>query len=137
MAKMGAPTKYNVEVNQIAIDYLSDFNTAHEHAIPSVVGLAKVLNVTKSTIYNWAEEGKGDFLATLRKIEDYQHFELLNGGLTNKLNPTITKLALANHGYSEKIDNTLSDPDGGPVQVMMGVKEYKQARTEMLEEDDS
>ena len=41
----------------------------------------------------------------------------MNGSVQNELNPQISKLILANFGYHDKQDNTLSAPDGGPVGI--------------------
>ena len=112
----GRPTKYNDEVLAKTKDYLVNYENYND-VVPSVVGLAKVLGITSETIYQWAkQEDKADFSDTLGKINDYQHHGLLNGGLRNELNPTITKLMLANHGYSERQQQEISGPGGGPVE---------------------
>lgn len=113
----GRPTTYTKELNQKAKDYLTDYLDVYEHPLPSIVGMAVVLNVPKSTLYQWAEDKRGDISDTLAQCNDFQELALVHKGLTNTFNPTIVKLALANHGYSDKVDNTLSAPGGGPVQT--------------------
>ena len=76
--------------------------------VPSVVGLAVYLNVSKSTLYKWAEEGRGTFSDTLELCNDKQHSMLMSKGLTGKFNSTITKLMLANHGHSEKTSTDIT-----------------------------
>ena len=114
---MARPTSYNQELLETAKQYV--FN--HEEygdLVPSIAGLADAINIRRSTIYAWAKhEDKQEFSDTLDQIENKQHKKLLTGGLTGDMNPTIVKLMLCNHGYSDKQDNTLSAPDGGPVQV--------------------
>jgi len=95
----GRPTKYNKEMQEAADAYIKDY-ADHEHAIPSVVGMAMVLGVVASTLDLWGEKHP-EFSGTLEACKDSQHFTLMNKGLKNEFNSTITKLALANHGYSE------------------------------------
>lgn len=113
----GRPTKYTTELNQKAKDYLLNYETEHEHPLPSAVGMAVAIGIAKSTLYKWASEDKGDFSDTLAQCNSQQELALIHKGLTNTFNPTIVKLALANHGYSDKVDNTLSAPGGGPVET--------------------
>lgn len=77
------------------------------------------LGLSRSTMGNW--EKHPEFLRTLDKIAYLQERISLNGGLRGDLNSTIVKLLLANHGYSDKIqqDNTSSDGSmtPGPVTI--------------------
>jgi hypothetical protein len=65
---------------------------------------------------NWADE-HGQFLTTLEKCNQVQERVALAGGLKNELNPTIVKLLLANHGYSDKQALEHTGPDGGPINI--------------------
>jgi hypothetical protein len=76
--------------------------------VPSVVGLAVHLNVSKSTLYKWAEDNRGTISDTLELCNDKQHMMLMSKGLTNEFNSTITKLMLANHGHSEKTSTDIT-----------------------------
>lgn len=80
------------------------------HSIPSVVGFARILKVSKKTLYNWADKYP-EFLHTLDEIQAEQEFVALNKGATGEFAQPTTKLVLHNHGYSDKIqqDNTSSD----------------------------
>ena len=103
------PTKYNQEVLDKANKYLEDYNTEHNHIIPSVVGLADVLNVTAKTLYNWSDkEENKDFLHILDRLNQRQHIRLISGGLDGSLNPSITKLVLGKHGYHDKVDTDVT-----------------------------
>ena len=113
----GRPTSYTDELNQAAKDYLRDYQEVHEHPLPSIVGMAVVIGIAKGTLYEWAKAERGEISDTLAQCNDYQELTLIHKGLTNEFNPTIVKLALANHGYSDKLDSTLSAPGGGPVQT--------------------
>lgn len=116
MASQGRPTKYTEEINQAAKDYISNYKE-HNHAFPSIVGMAFVLNIAKSTLYLWANEERGSFSDTLEHCCDSQEFLVLNGAIRNNFNSTISKLVLANFGYHDKADNTLS---GGDKPILIG-----------------
>jgi len=109
--KVGRPTKYNKDILAKANAYLDNFNDEHGHMIPSVVGLGKVLRITRETLYQWAkDDDKKEFSDILQNIVSDQEFELINGGLSGALNSNITKLVLGKHGYSDKQDqNVVSD----------------------------
>lgn len=114
--KGGRPTLYTDEMNQAAKDYVNGGYEKADHPFPSIVGMAVVLNVAKSTLYSWSDSNRGDVSDTLDQCQDYQELKVMNGSITNKLNPTISKLVLANFGYHDKTDGTLSAPGGGPVE---------------------
>ena len=98
----GRPTKYTPEIVKQAWEYLETYNTEYNHIIPSVVGMAIVLNVHKSTLYDWASQEGNAFSDILQRCNDYQEFKLIDGSLRNDLNTHISKLVLGKHGYSEK-----------------------------------
>lgn len=99
----GRPTKYNEEIVQAAEDYLINYKE-EGHAIPSIIGMAMVLKLSKSTLYDWADQEGNKFSGILEKCNDYQHHALINGGLKSDLNSNIVKLALGKHGYSDKVE---------------------------------
>ena len=107
----GRPTNYSHEVLKKTQEYIDNYEE-HGHAIPSVAGLALILGVGRRTVYDWAkrEENK-EFSHTLEILNASQECTLLNKGLTGKFNSAITKLALGNHGYSDKqnINNNKDD----------------------------
>ena len=115
MASVGRPTKYCAEIIQQARDYILNYAT-HDHIIPSVVGMAVVLKISKSTLYDWADQDGNEFSDILDECMDHQEVKLFNGGLSGDFNASIAKLALGKHGYHDKADNTLSAPGGGPVE---------------------
>lgn len=81
-------------------DYIENFHK-HDDLIPSAASLACFLGFSKSTIYKWADEIP-EFSDTLKYLQSVQEKFLLRGGLSGDFNATISKLALANHGYSDK-----------------------------------
>ena len=101
---MARPSDYSEEVLEKAREYLDDYES-HDHAIPSVAGLAKVLGKHRDTLYGWAEdENKAEFSYILRQIVSDQELVLLNKGLKGDFNSNICKLALGKHGYTDKQD---------------------------------
>lgn len=121
------PTHYNLNILQKAKDYLvscvdeefdwtktdGTMSTSYEHRIkvrlPSIEGLAKYLGVARSTIYLW-EKDYPEFSDILENIKSEQAERLINNGLSGDYNPTISKLILTKHGYSDKQE--ISGADG-------------------------
>ena len=103
---VGRPTDYCEEIVKQAHDYINGGWITEKHAIPSVVGLCKVLKRSRSVIYRWAEDEEKEFKDILDWINQDQHFETLNKSLKSEINPMIGKLVLGKHGYHEKVDST-------------------------------
>ena len=111
---MGRPTDYNDSILEKANDYLENYES-YEDVIPSVAGLASVLGIARSTVYDWAkQEEKKEFSDILQEILSKQERVLINKGLTGDFNSNITKLALGKHGYSDKQETDLTS-GGNPV----------------------
>ena len=109
---MARPTKLTDEVREKALDYAAGgWRFEDGHNIPSVVGLAMVLGVSKSTLYLW-EEKDAEFSDILRRIVSSQEFTLLNNGLSGDFNAAITKLVLGKHGYHDKQETDVTSSDG-------------------------
>ncbi len=114
---VGRPTSYDETIIPKCLDYLENFNETYGDAVPMVVGLCKVINRSKATIYNWAkDDDKPEFLDILSAIEEMQHVGLVNGGLKNQFNSAITKMMMTKHGYSDSIKQEISNPDGSLTQ---------------------
>ena len=129
---VGRPALYSNKVLKTAQDYLENYREEYNHAVPSVVGLCKVLNIAKSTIYRWCEEGNEELKDTLAKLQTNQELALINGGLTNEINPTITKLMMANHGYHEKTDIDVNNR----TELLRTVKRLDGSEPELIEHAD-
>ena len=103
---MGRPTKYSQEIVDKAQHYLDNYEE-YEEVIPSAVGLALVLNIRRSTLYEWAKaEDKKAFTDILDNINKRQEQVLLNNGLNSKFKSNITKLVLGKHGYHDRPQQT-------------------------------
>lgn len=100
----GRPTAYKPEMLEKAKAYIEGGYKDLDQIIPSIAGLAVHLGVAKSTIYKWCEDKDHPFSDILALSNATQEVTLINGGLSGKLNSTITKLVLGKHGYSEKTE---------------------------------
>lgn len=96
----GRPTKYTETTIEEAFEYI-DNHEKYGDVVPIRAGLARHLGVAVSTLNNWGSEYP-DFLSTLEILQSEQERQLVNGGLQNEMNSTITKLMLANHNYGDK-----------------------------------
>lgn len=107
--KVGRPSKLAESIEK-AKEYLMGGFEAVGDVVPSVAGLACYLGISRSTAQEYAKDN-AEFSGTLEAIKTLQENKLINKGLIGDFNPTITKLMLANHGYSDKaeIDNKSSD----------------------------
>lgn len=111
---VGRPSKYNDELQKKADDYVLFGFEDQGDLIPSLAGLCCYLGIVRSTAHDWRDKHP-EFSGTLEAIEVKQENIALNGALGGRLNSTIAKLVLANHGYSDKqtVDHTTA---GQPMQ---------------------
>lgn len=115
MADRAGP-KSLMDDKQALISRIMDYIENHLEVgdvVPSIAGLSCELMVTRETVHNWARNDK-EISDTLAILNQKQERLLTSGGLSSSMNPTITKLMLANHGYSDKVDNTSSDGSMSP-----------------------
>lgn len=107
--KLGRPSKYAESLLK-AKEYLLGGYETFGDVVPSVAGLACYLGISRSRAYEYADKNP-EFKDTLEAIKTLQENKLINKGLVGDFNATITKLMLANHGYSDKseVDNKSSD----------------------------
>lgn len=107
---MARLTIYSGQIIKKARHYLKNYESSYQHPFPSLVGLARVLNISTTTLKRWRNEvDKQELKATLEKIKDEQHLQLLHKGIEGKFNAAITKLALHNFNYSDKQKVETSD----------------------------
>ena len=116
---VGRPTKYNDNILEKAEQYLlecvdtteqvvtgeSEKFTSYKEKIkvnlPTIEGLAVYLNIHRDTLYQWEKEHP-DFSDIIERLRGSQIKSLVNNGLSGDYNPTIAKVLLSKHGYSEK-----------------------------------
>lgn len=117
MAVKGRPTKWSPELEEQAWAYIEEYEK-HGDAFPSVVGLCKAINRSRSVLYTWASDETKNFKDILATINEHQELVALNKGITGEYNATIVKLLLGKHGYHDKVDSTHASPEGGPVAII-------------------
>lgn len=115
---MARPTKYSKEMQARADAYVDGGFCECGDIVPSRAGLALELRVSRETLTNW-ERVHPEFLGTLERLSWLQERISLNGGLKGELNPTIVKLLLSNHGYSDRqeIDHRSGDGSMSPTRI--------------------
>ena len=106
----GRPTKLTDELLAKAEDYVDNYES-YGDPVPTVVGLALEIGVSRSTCYLWAQEDER-FSDIFTRAEETQERGLVRGGLEGKYNPAITKMMLTKHGYSDKVEQSHTSPDG-------------------------
>lgn len=122
----GRPTDYTQDTPTKAQEYLdlcidetkdviigqSDKFTSYKEKtivkLPSIEGLARFLNISKETIYQW-EKIHTEFSDVLHALRSEQAQRLVNMGLSGDYNPVIARLLLSKHGYAERTELTGAD----------------------------
>lgn len=100
----GRPSIYTPELLAKARDYVLNY-ADYGDQIPSIAGLACELSISRETCHTWAkDEEKPEFSDIVRDISQAQERKLLNGGLSGDFNPSIAKLVMTKHGYSDKLE---------------------------------
>lgn len=96
----GRPTVATPEMVERAWTYLTDKKRGwqSDEVIPTVEGLAVYLGISKETLY-----ARDQFSDVLKAVKALQGKKLINGSLSGKLNPLISKMMLSSkHDYVEK-----------------------------------
>lgn len=102
----GRPTKFTPSILTKCQEYLAG-GYKELGIVPSLPSLSLYLNLSHDTRNTWLRLHP-EFRAIVEDVKDLQHAILLHGGLTGALNPTITKLILGKHGYSERVENNVT-----------------------------
>ncbi len=132
----GRPTKYNPEVLRKTEEYLTSWEELG-HKIPSIAGLAQVIDVTRERIAIWRQDkNKAEFSHMLSKLKSIQEARLLDNGLDGTFNSAITKLVLSKHGYTDNPQQNQGNT-GITVQVNRGSVVLKTQGQELAIEDNS
>lgn len=122
---VGRPSLLNDELRAKAREYLFGYEQQGD-AIPSVAGLACWLGISKASAYNYGEQD-AEFLDTLNAIQAKQETVTLNKGIVGEFNSTIAKLVLANHGYSDKVQQDNISSDGSMTPKGRSLSEFYEA----------
>ena len=99
--KVGRPSMLTKELIQKALFYLAEdgWKDAGD-SVPSAAGLACYLGIGRQTLYDYKEQSD-EFSYILDGVQVAQEKMLINKGLDGVFNPTITKLMMSKHGYSD------------------------------------
>jgi len=111
----GRPSDYTPEIVKKAWAYVNGGWEEVGDPVPSVAGLACEINLSRETLRLWAKNEDNEFFGILNKIAQEQERNLVRGGLGGEFNAAITKMMMTKHGYSDKIENEVSGPGGGPI----------------------
>jgi len=116
---MARPTNLTDEVIEKARSYVDNYHK-YGHAVPSVVGLCKVIDRARSTVYLWASEEDNEFSDILESINENQELVTFNQALLGEYNASIAKLLLGKHGYTDKQE--LGGMDGKPIETVSKIE---------------
>jgi hypothetical protein len=110
---MARPTDYSEDIIAKALAYVelaedeTNDNGKLKVNLPSIEGLASFIDVNRDTIYEWCKVHK-EFSDIIEKLREKQTQSLINNGLAGTYNPTIAKVLLSKHGYSEKTETDIT-----------------------------
>ena len=119
---MARPTKYSDELLEKANGYLLQYT----RLIPSNQDLCLHLNISESTLYDWAQKHE-EFSDILARVKLTQFAVAMDGGLGGDMNANLVKLLMGKHGLSEKsqVDQTSSDGSmTAPTVIQLVAKEF-------------
>lgn len=109
--KVGRPNELGPSLEK-AKDYLSGGYESVGEVVPTVAGLACWLGKSRTAVYDYASKSV-DFSYIVEGILSMQETKLIAGGLKGDFNPTIAKLLLSKHGYSDRQE--ITGLDGAPL----------------------
>lgn len=117
---MARPTECTAEILEKCRDYVEGAYS-ESSLIPSIVGMCRYVGVARSTLFLWKKDNRNEqFSDYFEQCLENQEEKLLNGGLGGDFNPAITKMILTKHGYSDKIEQAHTSPDGTMSPVASG-----------------
>lgn len=107
----GRPTEYEAErIAKAVTAYIKECD--RKLYLPTIEGLAVHLEVRRETLYDWANPKSDRYHEEFSDIFDAlrakQAAQLIQNGLANNYNSTITKLMLTKHGYTDKQETDIT-----------------------------
>jgi len=116
----GRPTSFEERFIQEAHDYANGGYQSYSDAIPTVERFAKIIGVTKGTVYKWCKHND-DFMNAIDEIRQASKLELITNGLTGNYNSNFCRFLLsANHNMTEKTHTEhSSDGSFAPQQIIL------------------
>ena len=124
MSKMGRPTKYSPEIGEVVFDLMDDGL--------SVVQVARKLNVSRSTIYKWAEDNS-DFSDTLTRAREaseafweYKFTSMMQSRASDS-SQSLIKLYFANRFSWRENDQLIDQESSTPQSVQIEIVDARKA----------
>jgi hypothetical protein len=102
------------EMLEAGRQYLLEGFEQQKEVVPTHAGLGCWLGISKTMVYE-LQARDADFMNLCSDIKTKQETMLVSGGLRGDHNPTICKLVLSKHGYSETLTHA-GDPEN-PIQT--------------------
>ncbi|HEY3385795.1 MAG TPA: terminase small subunit [Saprospiraceae bacterium] len=130
----GRPTDYSDDIIVKANEYLnsckddlenvvsqeSDKYTMYKQVLkvklPSIEGLALYIGIHRSTVYDWQKKYI-EFSDIIERLLQQQAEALVNNGLSGNYNPTIAKVLLTKHGYTDKQEIDQKTEHSGSIDI--------------------
>lgn len=109
---MARPTDYGPHIVEQTRAYLAEIQNDERVVpkLPTIEGLSLFLNVSRDTLYEW-EKVHPEFSDIMEVVRATQAEALMQNGLRNLYQSTITKVLLTKHGYREGVDQTTNGKD--------------------------
>jgi hypothetical protein len=106
---LGAPPKYDAaDIAQGVVAYTNLCKA--QFYLPTIEGLAVHLCVARQTLYDWANPSSAHYHPEFAELKEQllalQASMLIQNGLKNEYNASITKLMLTKHGYADRQELT-------------------------------
>jgi hypothetical protein len=105
----GRPTICTPELITSAEEYVAGGWREVGDKVPTIAGLAVEIGVHRETLRLWSSDESNRFFGIIRDLMAAQERALANGGLGGDFQPTIAKLMLSKHGYSDSVDHRSGD----------------------------
>ena len=124
MGKMGRPTKYSDEIGEVVFDLMDDGL--------SVVQVARKLNVSRSTIYKWAEDNS-DFSDTLTRAREASEafwedkFISMMQSRASDSSQSLIKLYFANRFKWSENDQAAQEEHATPKSIQVEIVDARKA----------
>jgi hypothetical protein len=148
----GRPTDYDEEILSQSREYLNacedevkiltstinDKQTVIQKLkvnLPTIEGLARYLKIHRDTLYEWKKIHK-EFSDIIEELQQKQAERLLSNGLSGDYNPTIAKVLLTKHGYTDRQEIDQKTQHSGEVHHTIDYSKLSDAALREIEAQD-